>query len=49
MVPNVRHITLDLAFMLCGYGEAELPERLLAAVRLHLFDLTFVKGEEPAS
>ena len=39
MVPNVRHITLDLAFMLHADDEAELPERLLGVVRLHRLKL----------
>jgi len=37
--PKVAHLTVDLAFMIAGLSEAELPERLLGAARLHRLNL----------
>ena len=34
-LPNFQMLTVDLAFVLEGQTQAELPERLLAVVRLH--------------
>jgi hypothetical protein len=39
VTPHFPRIALDLGFLLCGYDEEELPERLLGVVRLHHVDL----------
>ena len=37
--PLSRSIAIDLAFVIEGQEESELPERLLGGVRLHRIDL----------
>ena len=38
--PLSRSITVDLAFVIEGQEEGELPERLLCGVRLHRLNLS---------